>query len=484
MAATGSPDAPSILGSMRPDGSRLKIHPADYSGAWKRRRRAVFAALVAIYVLAPFVQIHGHPAIQLDVQHRRFFLVGHTFNAQDFWLVLLLSLGFVFGLLFVTAWRGRVWCGFACPQTVFLEGVYRPIERLIEGSREQRIKLDASPMSFNKAWRRGLKYLAFFLVSVAIAHTATAIFVSPRELWLMIIEGPRAHLEAFALTTGFTAILAFNFTWFREQFCVVLCPYGRLQSVLLDRDSISVAYDERRGEPRGHLAKVAVTPPRGDCIDCKRCVVVCPTGIDIRNGLQMECLACTQCIDACDDVMKKVSRPTGLIRYASMTQLQGQPSVWARPRLLVYGALMLLSFGTLGISLVVRTPFESNIVRTSGTSPWFIDAQNHEIRNAFEVHLVNKNSQSATFSLRILESPHMQAIIATPRVTVPSLGDTRVPVIVSIGEEFATPSIELVLEITDELSTVVKRQPVRFIAPASRPARGQPEKKSGTPLGP
>lgn len=456
--------APSTLGSMKPDGSRLKIHPADYQGAWKTRRRAIFAALISVYVVAPFVQIKGHPSIQLDIVHRRFFLLGSTFNAQDVWLVVLLLLGFLFGLLFLTAWKGRVWCGFACPQTVFLEGVYRPIERLIEGSRERRLKLDAARWSFDKLWRRSLKYTVFFVVSVIIAHAAAAIFASPRELWLMITEGPRAHLEAFGLTAGFTAILTFNFTWFREQFCVVLCPYGRLQSVLLDRDSVSVAYDERRGEPRGHLSKVAPTP-LGDCIDCNRCVAVCPTGIDIRDGLQMECLACTQCIDACDDVMIKVSRPVGLIRYAAASQLQGTPGKGLRPRLLVYGTLMALSLLTLGVSLNVRKPFESNVLRPAGTTPWYLDAETHVVRNMLEVHLVNKNPETATFRLRIEEREGVHAVVATPEVTLESLTDTRVPLIISVDQAHLRAGLELTLEITDVSSGVVKRQPVRFNAP-------------------
>jgi cytochrome c oxidase accessory protein FixG len=454
-----------ILGSMKPDGSRLMLHPADVKGRWIRARRAVFAALIAFYALAPFIPIGGRPMIQLDVAHRRFYLFGSTFNAQDFWMVLLLALSFAFGLLLVTAWRGRVWCGWACPQTVFLEGVYRPIERLIDGPREQRIKLASAPLSADKAVRRVVKYLLFFAVSVVIAHTATALFVSPKELWLMIQEGPARHWEAFLLTTGFTAILTFNFAWFREQFCVVLCPYGRLQSVLHDKDSVTVAYREARGEPRGKLVKNPPpgAPKQGDCIDCKRCVAVCPTGIDIRNGLQMECLACTQCIDACDEVMEKIGKPKGLIGFASQNELAGLPRRVLRPRVLVYAALWVLAVVTLGVSLATRTPFEANVFRPRGANPFVVDGD--VVRNPFQVHLFNKNPGPATFHLTVTAPVPADVVIGTPDVELESLSDTQVPVSVSIDRKQLGTPVDLTLEVKDDASGEVRRKTIRFLAP-------------------
>lgn len=455
---------PSTLATMKPDGSRIKVHPADVKGTWLTRRRIVFALLVAFYVLMPLVTIGGKPAIQLEVSTRRFYLFGQTFNAQDFWMVLLLALSFVFGLLAVTAWRGRVWCGWACPQTVFLEGVYRPIERFFEGGREQRVKLDAAPWTAKKAALRLAKYATFLFVSLNIAHAAAAIFVGPREFLEMIIEGPSKHVEAFFLVMGFTAILMFNFTWFREQFCVVLCPYGRLQSVLHDKESVTVSYFEQRGEPRGRLAKGAAQP-RGDCVDCNRCVAVCPTGIDIRNGLQMECLACLQCIDACDDVMTKVKKPTGLIGFASHNELLGKPRKIVRPRLMVYTAITGLALTTLGVSLAVRTPFESNVIRTKGSNPFIVDGD--VVRNPFEIHLVNKNPEPSKFHLSISGPVALDAVIGTPDVELASLANTRVPVVVSIKKELVKGPIELTLEITDSRSGAVKKQPLKFLSPMS-----------------
>jgi cytochrome c oxidase accessory protein FixG len=464
MSSPTIPTGPeAILGSMRPDGSRLKVHPADVSGRWISRRRVVFALLVAFYVVAPLAQVGGHPMIQLDVDHRRFFLFGQTFNAQDFWRVVLLTLSFVFGLLFVTAWRGRLWCGWACPQTVFLEGLYRPIERWLEGPRERRLKAAGQPWTAGRTGRLALKHLLFLVVSIAVAHTATAIFVGPRELLAMIREGPAAHDVAFMLTMGFTLILTLNFAWFREQFCVVLCPYGRLQSVLHDRDSVTVAYDEKRGEPRGRISKAASAEPLGDCIDCKRCVVVCPTAIDIRQGLQMECLACLQCVDACDEVMGKIGRAPGLIGLYSQTRLSGAGARKLRPRLAAYGVLFLAASVALAASLLLRTPFESNVLRPRGANPFVLDGA--LVRNVFEIHLVNKGPATATFRVSVESPVPAEVVVSTPEVTVGSLADTRVPITIAIERSRLAAPVEFTVVVEEVGNGESRHMPVRFLAP-------------------
>jgi cytochrome c oxidase accessory protein FixG len=313
--------------SLKPDGSRNWVYPADVEGRFDRLRKITFTILVGILIALPILKVRGNPAVFLDVQHRRFYLFGGVFNAQDFWLVFFLLTGVGFGLIYITALWGRIWCGYACPQTVFLEGVFRPIERWIEGPRTERMKRNAGPMSFDKLWRKTLKHVIYLLAAFGIAHIILAYFISIPRLWDMMLHRPGEHPEAFGWAASLTAAMYFNFWWFREQLCLIVCPYGRLQSVLTDADSLVIGYDLKRGEPRGK----ANTEGVGDCVDCKRCVVVCPTGIDIRNGLQLDCVGCARCVDACDDVMLKLKRPAGLIRYDSYNGLHGEPRRVLRP---------------------------------------------------------------------------------------------------------------------------------------------------------
>jgi cytochrome c oxidase accessory protein FixG len=447
------------LTSVRPDGSRYAIHPLEVKGRFITGRRVLFAVLLSLYVLAPTVHLGGHPAVHLDVEARKFYLLGGTFNAQDFWMVLLLVTGFVFTALFVTAWRGRLWCGWACPQTVFLEALYRPIERLFDGPRERRIKLTGQPWTAPRVLRAVGKHLGYLAISVALAHVATSLFTSLHDLKQMILEGPAASPVAFAWTSTLTGALYVNFGWFREQFCVVLCPYGRLQSVLHDKDSVTLYYDVARGEPRGKLVKHGAAK-RGDCIDCKKCVQACPTAIDIRNGLQMECVACAQCADACDDVMSRVGRPKGLIRYTSQAELKGEPHRVLRPRLLVYAALAAIAVGTLGVSLVVRTPFEANVLRLAGV-PYVLEAGG--VRNQFEVHLVNKGPQAADFALSVNGPKELDVKLATPVVRIGSLEQARVPLVLYLPQEKAKGRLDLELVVGS--GGVEKRSVIPFVGP-------------------
>jgi cytochrome c oxidase accessory protein FixG len=450
---------------MKLDGSRIMIHPADVRGKWTRRRKWVFAVLIVLYLLAPFIPVGGHPMIQLDIEHRSFYLFGGTFNAQDFWMVLLLALSGAFGLLLVTAWHGRVWCGWACPAgPVFLEGLYRPIERFIEGPRERRLKLEHEPWTKEKILRRALKLIAFLVVSIVLGHSATAIIVSPRGLWLMITEGPRLHPEAFFLTTGITLVLWFTFSYFREQFCIVVCPYGRLQSVLQDEDSLAVTYDDARGEPRGKVSRDAAPGTKaGDCVDCKRCVQVCPTGIDIRNGLQMECLACSQCMDACDEVMVKLNRAPGLIRFMSKNEYSKKPARVARPRLFVYGAIMTVAVVTLVASLATRTPFEANIWRARGSNPFILDGDT--VRNPLQIHVFNKNTQPAKFRCEVVSPVPAEIVLGQTEFELQSLTDTFVPVTISVDRKHLASPFEYTVVVHDELSGNEKRIQVGFLKP-------------------
>jgi cytochrome c oxidase accessory protein FixG len=410
--------------SLRADGSRNYVHPADVSGRFNRLRTITFWALIVLLVSMPFVHIGGHPAMFIDMQHRRFYLFGATFNAQDFWLIFFLLTGVGFSLIVATALWGRVWCGYACPQTVFLEGIFRPLERLIEGPRSERLKRNAGPWTFDKIFRKGVKQLLFFTLAFLIAHVITAYFVSLPVLYDMVLSRPAEHPEAFAWAATLTGVLYFNFAWFREQLCLIVCPYGRLQSVLTDQDTLVIGYDVKRGEPRGKKGKAGAA----DCVDCSRCVTVCPTGIDIRNGLQLDCIGCARCIDACDDVMRKIGRPEGLIRYDSQKGLSGEKRRIWRPRVALYVVLGIAGLIASSTAVSRRTPFEANLLRLSSMPPFVVDQG--RVRNNFEVHLVNKTSKLTVFELRGAADAKLHYTVAMPRVELGELRDQRVPVFV------------------------------------------------------
>lgn len=452
------------LSSVRADGSRLAMHPADVRGRFITRRRVVFAVLMAVYLAAPLVKVGGHPAVHLDVAARRFYLFGGTFNAQDFWMVLFLLTSVGFGLLFTTAFVGRAWCGWACPQTVFLEGLFRPVERFWDGPRERRLKLPSEPWTVRKALRALGKHASYGVLALLVSHTAVSLFVSAKDLALMVTEGPFAHPVPFTWAMVTTGLLYFNFTWFREQLCLIVCPYGRLQSAMHDPDSLTIGYDARRGEPRGKLFKQAgvEAPPRGDCVDCKRCIQVCPTAIDIRNGLQLDCLACAQCVDACDEVMDKVGRPRGLIRFESLRVLEGGARRTVRPRLFAYGALLLAAVGGLATTLVLRTPFEANLMRARGV-PWVLDGT--QVRNQFELHVVNKHPEAADFQVEVTSPVPAQVVVPVKKLHLGSLEEQRVPFFVTVERDAVKGPVELAVRVTDRRTGQVKPLAIRFLGP-------------------
>ncbi|MBK7594023.1 MAG: cytochrome c oxidase accessory protein CcoG [Gemmatimonadetes bacterium] len=401
-----------VLPTLNEDGSRNWIRPKPAAGAWFTRRRIVAYVLMVVFIGIPHVRIHGLPAILLDVPRRQFTILGTTFLPTDTLLLMLLLGSVVIAIFLFSALFGRVWCGWACPQTVYLEFLYRPIERLFEGGRSGSLQLDRKRSHFHP--RRLAKYAVYLALSLLLAHTFLAYFVGVEALERWVRLSPAQHLTPFIVMAFTTAMIFTDFTWFREQTCLIACPYGRWQSVLLDKQSVIVAYDYVRGEPRGHVKPRPADA--GDCIDCGACVTTCPTGIDIRNGLQMECVHCTQCIDACDAIMTQVGKPKGLIRYSSQDALAGQPKHMLRPRVVLYPLALTLFFGGFLYSLGTRPAADITVLR-SQAEPFRVEPDGR-VANQVRVRVGNRSRTEQVYTITVLGADAGEVIAPESPLTV------------------------------------------------------------------
>jgi cytochrome c oxidase accessory protein FixG len=463
--AAQAPKQPNLdtVTTINRDGSHHFLHTADVRGKWTTARRLFGALLIAIYVLLPWIPVNGSPALFFDIEHRQFHVFGLTLVPQDLWVMFFGITGLGFSLFFITSLLGRLWCGWACPYTVFLDHVFRRIERFTEGDAVARRKLDAAAWTAGKALRRLGKHGLYLACSALIAHVFLSYFISIPRLYAHMQEGPLSHITAFGIVVSLTLALWFCFGWFREQFCVIMCPYGRLQSALTDDDTILIGYDERRGEPRG--AKGRTT---GSCIDCRRCVNVCPTGIDIRNGLQLECIGCAACIDACDDIMEKIGRPKGLVRYDSLNGLAGKKRRILRPRVIVYTLLGALGLTAFSIAGYLRAkPFTADFTRMRG-APFYADA--NAVRNHYQVRIHNKRNQQASFTLHLAAAPEGFTLSgADTPIAIPARGEITRPAIVIAPAASYRGAADLTLEARLEPGAVTLRHKVRFLGPESVP---------------
>jgi cytochrome c oxidase accessory protein FixG len=393
MSTVKAPDR--VLSTLNADGTRRWLRPKLAEGAFWHKRRVVAYALMVVFFLIPYLRMNGKPLILLDLPRREFVLFGTTFLPTDTLLFMLLFVCIGISIFLLTALFGRVWCGWACPQTVYMEFLYRPIERWIEGGRTGTLALDAQK-GFKP--RRLLKYAVFFVLALFLAHTFLAYFVGIDRLVQWIQLSPFEHPTAFFVMAGTTAAIMFDFTYFREQTCLVACPYGRLQSVLLDRQSLIVGYDARRGEPRTKGTKDRAEAA-GDCIDCGACVLTCPTGIDIRDGLQMECIHCTQCADACDDIMDRVGTPRGLIRYSSRDELEGKAKKLLRPRVILYPAALTVALALFIYFLGTKEDTDVTILRGIG-APYTLEADGRVI-NQVRVRVTNRADRARQYRIEV-----------------------------------------------------------------------------------
>lgn len=390
-------------------GKRKWLFPKKPSGVFYKYRKWVSYALLAFLFLAPFIKVNGNQFIMFNVLERRFNIFGFPFWPQDFHLfVIMMIIGVVFVILFTVAF-GRIFCGWMCPQTIFMEMVFRRIEYWIEGDRGKQIRLSKQPWNAEKIRKKGTKWLLFAVISFLIANVFLAYLIGSDQLIKFIKDGPFAHVSTLMSLVIFTGVFYFVFAWFREQVCIIACPYGRLQGVLLDNKSIIVAYDHKRGEKEQGRAKFRKnedrsTTGKGDCIDCAQCVQVCPTGIDIRNGTQLECVNCTACIDACDHMMEQVNLPQGLIRYASEDNITTGKKFEFTPRLKGYTAVLSILIGVLLGMMLLRNDVEARVLRLPG-SLYERKAQG-VISNVYTYKLVNKTTNDIeNINFKLLSHP-------------------------------------------------------------------------------
>lgn len=390
--------------------ARTWVYSASVKGRFQRMHRRSGALLQAVLFVTPWILVDGHPAVQADVPGRRLYAFGAVFTPTDTLLLVLMGLFIAFTMFLFTAVYGRLWCGYACPQTVFLEEWVRPIEKWTEGERGVRMARDNGPLTFEKVWRKGAKWLAYLVLATVVAMAFMSWFAGARPLWT-----GQAASGYYGLTAAVTAVMFFDFAWFREQFCNFLCPYARFQGVLCDDQSLVVAYDAVRGEPRKDAG--------GACIDCNKCVAVCPQGIDIRDGFQLECVTCARCVDACQIVMDKRGQPN-LINYATLSGERHN----LRPRTLVYTSLLTVIALAFFTVLFTRSPVDGNISRVAG-STYVTDADGW-IRNTYMLRLTNHENHAETWEVSVAGLDAAELI--APSIHLEGAGTTTVPVVVRV----------------------------------------------------
>ncbi|ULC58907.1 cytochrome c oxidase accessory protein CcoG [Flaviramulus sp. BrNp1-15] len=405
------------IGTVTEEGKRAWVFPKKPSGKFYEYRKWVSYGLLAFLFLSPFIKINGNQFLMFNVLERRFNIFGFPFWPQDFHLfVISMIIGVVFITLFTVAF-GRLFCGWICPQTIFMEMVFRRIEYWIEGDRGKQIRLSKQPWNAEKIRKKGLKLIIFLFISFLIANVFLAYLIGGDKLIQYITDGPLNHINTLIPLIIFTAVFYFVFAWFREQVCVIACPYGRLQGVLLDTKSIVVAYDHKRGEGENGRKKFRKNEDRsalghGDCIDCFQCVHVCPTGIDIRNGTQLECVNCTACIDECDHIMESINLPKGLIRYASEENIEKKTPFKLTARMKGYISVLVILIGLLTGMLFLRNDIEANVLRLPGQL--YEHKDNNIISNVFTYKLVNKTTKNIEdVSFKLLSHKGTLKLVAT-----------------------------------------------------------------------
>lgn len=386
------------IATINQQGKRNWIYTLQPKGKYYNLRTILSIFYLTVFFILPFISYNDEPFVLFNILERRFIFFGVTFWPQDFFIFGIGMLVFVLFIALFTVVFGRVFCGWACPQTIFMEMVFRRIEYWIEGDAAHQKALDKAPYRAEKILKKGSKHLIFFSIAFVIANTFLAYIIGAQQLFKLIHEPLYNHIGGFISLIIFTGVFYAVYAWFREQVCLIVCPYGRLQGVMTDKNSILVAYDYKRGEPREKFKKTHLTG-KGDCIDCFQCVKVCPTGIDIRNGTQLECVSCTACIDACDFMMEKVGRSKGLIRYASENGLEKGERLKVTPRILAYSGVLLGLISFLVVLLATRKDVDATVLRTPGML--YQQQENNMISNLYNIKMINKTHKDVPVTLKL-----------------------------------------------------------------------------------
>ncbi len=458
-----------VLSTLNEDGSRRWVNPRPSKGKFFYARRIVAYLLIVIFSAVPWISFNGKPLIFLDVVHREFTFFGKTFLPTDTLLLAILLIILFVTIFLITALFGRIWCGWACPQTVYMEFLYRPIEWLFNGAPGKR-----KPKKFI-GFRKFLQYAVYLLISLHLAQTFLSYFVGAHNLSEWILGSPADHPVAFIIVAVTTGLMMFDFAYFREQVCCVMCPYARMQSALLDKDSLTITYDKNRGEPRGRMVKKPKSssgepinlPVLGDCIDCTMCVQTCPTGIDIRDGLQLECIGCAQCADACNVVMEKIGRPLGLIRYASERMIEGEKTHFIRPRVIIYPLILIGAISAFVFLLSTKPAADVLFIRGQGQV--FNILESDEIANQVRVRISNRTEKPATYTVSIVDPPGVRIDQFSPMEIEATETVSENLLIVAPFSLFEDGKIVLSIKINDDQGKFETIETYKILGPMSLP---------------
>ncbi|QNL22450.1 cytochrome c oxidase accessory protein CcoG [Hyphobacterium sp. CCMP332] len=446
------------------DNKRRWIFPKMPSGKWHRYRLILGYTILLTFVALPFIQYNGKPFFLVNIFDRKFIFFGQVYWPQDIFIIVIGVLTLMVSIILFTVVYGRVFCGWTCPQTLFMELVFRKIEYFFEGDYRQQMKLNSMPWNAEKIRKKGLKHLFFIFLSIFFGHVVMAYLVGMPRVLELISSNPLDNLAGFSGLVIFTGIFYLVFSQVREIVCTVICPYGRLQGVLLNKESMVVAYDYNRGEPRGKIKKGEDNTQIGDCIDCKLCVHVCPTGIDIRNGTQMECINCTACIDECNSVMDKIKRPRGLIRFDSILGIENKIPFKFTARVAAYSLVLLVLLGAFGFFTTTRTDVETTVMRVPGQL--YQKTDDGKISNLFNLQIVNKTFIEKSVRIELGEGFEGEIkIIGGDEIIVPAQGSVESVFFIETEEKNITEMKNKVNILVLEGDVVLTRDKTNFLGP-------------------